>query len=260
MNFEENNQDKIQGIKSLEHAFFILDIIKKNPNPLTLSEISNQTGMSKSRLQKYMISFIRLGALVQEKKSHTYSFGPKLLEYGLYSLRNHNIIKIDTPYLKEIKNELNKTSALNVWTPKGPVVVTSESAEGPISVSIKAGYYPPIYNSATGRCFLAFMDVSEPAVEKLMKEELQKTNLKKAEIEQEFKTIRQTGIAVRNTVHEGVPGGLAIACPVFDNTEGIIAVISIIYFSSDFSIDENSKQIKSLKEKIFKLSKDLSES
>src|SRR5699024_9636056 len=128
-----------------------LDTIKKSTTPLTLSEISHLTDMSKSRVQKYIISFLRLGALVQNKKDHTYSFGPKLLEFGLHSLQSYNIIEISDPYLKEIRKELNQSSALNIWTQTGPVVVKSEPSGDPISVDIQVGYRPPFFKSATGK-------------------------------------------------------------------------------------------------------------
>ncbi|GAA0448368.1 IclR family transcriptional regulator [Lentibacillus halophilus] len=255
MNLNDESKSTIQGIQSVEHAFFILDTIKESSQPLTLSEISHATNMSKSRVQKYVISFLRLGALVQNEKDHTYSFGPKLIEFGLHSLQRYDIIELSEPYLKEIKRELNQSSALNVWTQTGPVVVKSEPSDRPISVGIQVGYRPPLYKSSTGKCFAAFLDSSE--VEDLIDSEAQHYDLDRKEIKKELEDIRENGYSFRDTIHEGIPGGAAITCPVFDNSEHIIAAISIIGFSESINTEAHSKDVQKLKELTSGLSQDL---
>jgi len=239
-----------QGIQSLEHAFFILDTIKKSSKSLTLSEISQLTNMSKSRVQKYIVTFLKLQVLVLNKKDYTYSFGSKLLDFGLHLLKNHNIIELSDPYLKKIREELNQASALNIWTQNGPVAVKSESSSGPISVDMQVGYRPPLFKSATGKCFVAFMDPSK--IKEFTDTEVQQYNLGK-----ELEDIRKNGYSFRNTIHEGVPGGVAIACPVFDYSEDIIAVLSIIGFSGSIETDPDSKAVQKLKKIASDLSRNL---
>lgn len=235
-----------QGIQSLEHAFFILDIVKKSSTFLTLSEISNLTNMSKSRVQKYLVTFMKLGVLVMNA-DHTYTFGSKLLELGLHSLKGYNIIEMSDFYLKEIRNELNQSTALNIWTPAGPVAVKSESSKGPISVDIQVGYQPPLLDSATGKCFVAYMDPF--TIENFMDYDMLSYSLG-----EEFEEIKRNGYAFRKTVHEGVPGGMAIACPVFNYSGDIIAVISVIGFSESIDTDPHSSEVQKLK----KITSDLS--
>lgn len=240
MTTNETVKNTTQGIQSLEHAFFILDIVKNSSNPLTLTEISHLTDMSKSRVQKYIITFLKLGVLVLSEKNHTYTFGSKLLELGLHSLKGYDIIDISDSYLKEIRDELNQSTALNIWTPAGPVAVKSESSKGPISVDIQVGYQPPLLDSATGKCFVAFMDSSK--IKEFVDDEMPQHHLEK-----ELEEIRKNGYSFRKTIHEGVPGGMAISCPVFNYAGNIIAVISVIGFSESIDTDPHSREVQKLK-------------
>ncbi|WP_240373994.1 IclR family transcriptional regulator [Bacillus piscicola] len=249
-------EKKIQGIQSVENAFSILDCIKQSPEPLTLSDIARLTNMSKSRVQKYIVSFLRVEALVQDKTTHTYRFGSKLLEVGLQALRDNDIVSISDSYLKEIRRELNQSSALNIWTQEGPVVVKYESSGQPISVEIQVGYRPPILRSATGKCFAAFMESDQ--IDEFIKKEIQQYNLDRAAVENELKKIRENGYSLRDTVHEGVPGGSAITAPVFSDSGSMLAVISIIGFSGNLRTEPHAKEVQKLKEITSRLSKEMS--
>lgn len=255
MSINKVDKNEKQGIQSVEHAFLILDTIKNNSDSLTLSKISDLTEMSRSRVQKYLISFLKLGVLVQNKKDYTYSYGTKLLEIGLDSLHRFDIIEMSDPYLKEVCKEIGQTSALNIWTPTGPIVVKSEQSENPVSVSIKVGYRPPLYKSATGKCFAAFMSPNK--VSEFINNEVKQHNYNRSRIEKELKEIKKNGYSYRDTYHEGVPGGVAITCPVFNNSGSIIAAISIIGFSESMNTTVESEEVKKLKEVSLNLSHEI---
>lgn len=246
-----------QGIRSVEHAFTILETIKNSPEPLTLSDISRLTNMSKSRVQKYIISFLKMDVLQRNENDYTYQFGTKLLDFGLHAIRKYEVVELAGKYLKIIKNELHQTSALNIWTAKGPVVVKTETSGEPISIDIQVGYRPPLLRSATGKCFVAFMETAE--IKKMMQNEIKQYNLDSKSIEKELDKIRKNGFSFRDSTEEGVPGGVAITCPVFSSSGNIVAAISIIGFHDNLDISSDSKEVKKLKEITLSLSKELRE-
>lgn len=244
-----------QGIQSVENAFLILDTIKKNPDPLTLSDVSRMTNMSKSRVQKYIISLLKLNVLDRNEKDFTYSFGSKLLEIGLHAFKSYDIIEISGRYLKQIRKQLKQTSALNIWTHNGPVVVKSEPSGAPVSVDIQIGYQPPILKSATGKCFAAFKD--SLTIQSLIDAEIVKYKLNEDMVKEELKEIKENGYSYRKATHKGVPGGVAITCPVFNSSGEILAVLSVIGFSDELNTAPNSKEVKTLKEIAHNLSNEI---
>src|SRR5699024_10415909 len=133
-----------QGIQSIERGTMVLDEIKKSEKPLTLTELSHQVHMSKNGLKKYLISFVRVGILTFDEETKTYSFGYKLIEFGLNALNRFSIFSIIEPYMMQIKNEINQSSALAVWTEKGPVIARYQSGGKSVNVEIEVGYYPPL--------------------------------------------------------------------------------------------------------------------
>src|SRR5690625_424997 len=250
---DKEKKREVQGIQSVEHAFFILDTIKKSKEPLTLSDISRLTNMSKSRVQKYINSFLKLEALVRSDQDYTYSFGSKLLEFGVHALKSNDIIEMSDYFLKEIRNELNQSSALNIWTQNGPLIVKSEPSGEPISIDIQPGYRPPILKSATGKCFAAYMEASK--IKDFIEKDIQQYNLDRTEIEKELEEVRNNGYSFRDTTEEGVSGGVAITCADLRKSGNILDALSIIGFHDGLNTSPDSKEVQKLKEVTSNLSK-----
>ena len=249
----ETEEKKRQGIQSVENAFIILDVIKNSTAPLNISDISEATQMSKSRVQKYIISFLRQGVVTRDGNSLCYTLGPKIMELGIKSINNFDVVSSADIYLRKIRENLNLTSTLNIWTADGPMVVRYEPSGLPVNVNIQLGYRPPLLKSATGMCFAAYKDTE--AVQAIIEAELIKYNLDKEDVNLKLQTIRNLGYASRDKIVEGLPGNLIIACPVFDYENKIIAVMCILGFSGDFNTDQSSSVVKELQSLSHKLSK-----
>ena len=72
-------EKKSKGIQSVEYAFEIIESFLEIGRPVTLGEAAAHTGIAKSKLHKYLTSFVRLGVIKQDF-SGRYSSGPKLLD------------------------------------------------------------------------------------------------------------------------------------------------------------------------------------
>ncbi|SFE53916.1 IclR family transcriptional regulator [Alteribacillus iranensis] len=237
---------KTKGIQSLERAVYILEEIKNNRAPITLTELSHKTSMSKSSLQKYLVSFLKLDMLHYDEATRTYSLGSKLIDLGLNALNRIDIISIIDPFLLKIKEELNQSSILALWTEQGPIIVKYQSSGRSINVEIEIGYRPPLLVSSVGKCFAAFLP--DEVTKNLVDIEISSYQLEEEAIVKELTAIREKGFATRESQFGDLPGNQTIACPVFDHTGKAVAVIGLIGFTHDFNTASDSTEVVKLKE------------
>lgn len=250
---ESASSTPTQGIQSVEHAFAILNCFKKANGPMSITELSIQMNMSKSRIHKYLVSFTKIGVINQNKIDLTYSMGAKVIELGLSALQQFDIVSIAEPYLSDLRSQLNQSVALAIWSEEGPMIVKFEESNKTINIKLRVGIPYPILVSAVGRCFAAFLPVSQ--TQHLIEQEIMQYQLTKEEVETELNNIREKHLAIRDIKFEGIPGGMSIASPIFDYNGDIVAVIAIVGFEGELNYNETSKQVIKLKETVKQLSK-----
>lgn len=242
----KKNASKSQGIQTVERTAIILEEIKNSSQPLTLTELSRKALMSKNNLKKYLVSFLRVGFVTFNDRNKTYDLGPKLIELGLHALNEYSVISIIDPFMLEIKEEFESSSALAIWTQSGPVISKYQSSGRSLNVEIKLGYHPPLLKSSIGRCFASFLP--SQYTENIINKEIEAYGLNSKKVEEDLSQIKKNGFASRDEKFNELPGSLSIAAPIFNPADEIVAVISILGFTSDFNTEGQSNDIKRIKE------------
>ncbi|MGO4546041.1 IclR family transcriptional regulator [Paenibacillus sp. 2TAB23] len=236
-----------QGIQSLEIAFSILKCFKEAKAPLSVSEVSKRMDMPKNKIHKYLVSFTRVGALIQNKKDSTYAMGPSLIELGLVALQQFDVVKIAKPHIREFSKQINHSVALAIWSEEGPIIAEYERSDKPIQVEIQAGYRFPLLMTALGKCFAAFLPFSQ--VQPLIQREIDNYQLDEEMVKQELQTIREERVSFRNTLFGGIPGSMSVASPIFDYTGNMVAALCLIGFTGEIDTSPSSINVLKLKEK-----------
>ncbi len=236
------------GIQSVEVGFSLLDVLSDAGSALMLRDLATQAGMSAAKAHRYLVSFQRLGLVVQDVGTTRYDLGPAALKLGLASLSRLNAVKLARARLSPLMSQIGQTLALGVWGNQGPCIVHWEESPQAITVNLRLGDVMPLLSSATGLCFAAFMATQQPAVETrlktLLKEELARANklerrdlpTSMAQVNALLDEARSHGLArVVNTLLPGVGGFCA---PVFDADGhmalGMVALGSLSTFDADW--------------------------
>src|SRR5258708_6264570 len=131
-------ETKSHGIQSIEVGMHILKKIAEASNPLSITEIAILCETSKSKLHRYLTSFIRTGML-EKSQDAKYILGTEIVRLGLKASQKLNVIDVTSPHLMYIKETLNETAALAVWGQNGPFFVSWEESNGPVNIGIKVG-------------------------------------------------------------------------------------------------------------------------
>ncbi len=215
------------GIQSVEVGFALLDVLGQAAGPLMLRDLAAAAGMSAAKAHRYLVSFQRLGLVVQDSASTRYDLGPAALKLGLASLSRLDAVKLARERVAPLMEEIGHTIALAVWGNHGPTVVHWEESPTAVTVNLRLGDVMPLLTSATGRCFAAY--VSREAIAPMLREEMARAQksgrtdvpASMAEVKSMLDDVRERSAA--RVVDTLLPGIVGFCAPVFDS-DGHIAL------------------------------------
>jgi DNA-binding IclR family transcriptional regulator len=194
---------------------------------MPLTGIAAATGLAPSKLRFYLISFIRLGLVIQDPLSGRYSLGPHAIKLGLAALEQFDVITASQKELHNIVDTLGYSAFLGVWGNHGPTIVFRLDGRHRTVLEIRIGSVLPLVNSAIGRVFLSYMPRS--SVAEVLKMELANSSdprWSNRDIDRLIAETRAAGLAVaRGTL---LSGFTAIAAPIMDHAGLPAAAMSII--------------------------------
>jgi len=250
------------GIQSVEVGFALLNVLADTDGPLMLRDLAASAGMSAAKAHRYLVSFQRLGLVVQDAATARYELGPATLHLGLATLSRLDAVKMARERLPTFLETTGHTLALAVWGNHGPTIVHwLESARAP-SVNLRLGDVMPLLSSATGRCFLAFgnlrgrADRSGPLLEaeiaQARKQARSDLPTSRAEVQALVQQTRNTGYGWVNNVL--LPGISGVCAPVFD-ANGHLA-LGVLSMGASASFD-TAAQGQALLQMTHRLSADL---
>jgi DNA-binding IclR family transcriptional regulator len=242
--FSTKDGDKERaGIQSVEVGFALLDVLAQAPGPLMLRDLAAAAHMSAAKAHRYLVSFQRLGLVVQDSTSTRYELGPATLRLGLATLSRLDVVKMARERLPAMIEATGHTMALAVWGNRGPTLVHWQETPLAMPVSLRLGDVMPLLSSATGRCFAAFIDhggsanKAQPMIDdelalarKLGRSDLPSTP---AQVQAMVQETRQQGLG--RVVNVLLPGISGFCAPVFD-ADGHL-VLGVVSLGSSATLD-----------------------
>jgi len=208
---------------------------------MMLRDLAGSAGMTAAKAHPYLVSFMRLGLIEQDRASGRYELGPLALQMGLASMRRLNPVRTATEAIAELVLRINQTAYLSVWGNHGPTVVRIEEGTGAVHVNMRVGSIMSLLGTATGRVFAAYLPpkmienfinsgVGRASVGDEAERQMTRSQSDKAVAE-----VREKGLA--RAVERPIPGVNAFSAPVFDHTGSIALAITAIGPSHTFNAD-----------------------
>lgn len=235
-----------EGIQAVEVAGLILSVMTSAARPLPLKEIARFAAIHPSKVHRYLVSLSRSGLVAQEHISGHYVIGPSAIALGLAGISSFNIVRCSGEYMPALRDEVDETVILSIWTKAGPIIALVEETKRFDFLQFKVGAILPVLQTAVGRVFAAYLPHSEvmPILNKetLMPKERQL--LKESEIQQQLSSIRRAGYDKRSGAL--LPIFAAVAAPIFDYRNEIAGVLALAGSPTDLAGSALSKKIKAL--------------
>jgi DNA-binding IclR family transcriptional regulator len=214
------------GIQSVEVGYSLLQALGQAAGPLMLRDLAASAGMSAAKAHRYLVSFQRLGLVIQDSASTRYDLGPSALRLGLAALSRLDAVKLARERLPGLMSTIEHTLALAVWGNRGPTVIHWEESPHAITVSLRLGDVMPLLTSATGLCFAAY--TAREAIAPLLREEMDRARRQGRKdvptsmdaVDRLLAEVRERGIA--RVVDTLLPGVVGFCAPVFDSDSHLV--------------------------------------
>jgi len=219
-----------RGVQSIEVGGRLLDQLVHAKEPLMLRELAAAAGLTAGQAHAYLVSFRQLGLVEQEPESGRYRLGPYALTLGLARLRRHDPLALIWAAIPAFGDSINLMVTMSVWTDTGPVILRLHEASEQIYSNIRSGTRYSLMQTATGRLFAALMP---PAIVKPLVDDEYRHALivgtvlpRREQYAALLEQVRRDGCS--ETEGSPVPDISAIAAPVYDLNEQMVAAITLI--------------------------------
>jgi DNA-binding IclR family transcriptional regulator len=236
------------GVQSVEIAGHLLKTLATLDGPQTLSGLAAAAGLVPAKAHRYLVSLIREGFVEQSAADGRYDFGGAARLIGRVAMNRLDIVRIGSPLLSDLRDNLRETVFMGVWTPQGPMVIEWFDIVRPVSVVIRPGSILPLHTSAFGLVCAAYLPAA--TVERAMKSSMPQPNLQsrklaKTKLAALVQDIRRNGFSiVRGDL---IPGLDAIAVPVLNHRQDLIACLAAVGSSGVLDISPSGRVVRELK-------------
>jgi len=228
--------------QSLERGLAILGAFSARRPVLGIADIADELGMSRSTTHRYVITLVELGYL-EQGASRKYRLGLRVTDLGMAALGSTGLREHAHPQLEELRRRTSYTAAIAVLDGDEVLVVDRVRTLRRVPAATGAGLQPgarlPAHATAAGKLLLASLPAHEQrallATLKPAKRAPGTITSKKA-LRAELESIAKAGIALED---EELEAGLyAIAAPVRDESEQVVAALTLSAPSSAISLEE----------------------
>lgn len=231
------------GINSLETGLRVARVLAEASWPLPLKDVAARAHMPPAKAHRYLVSLIRTGLAEQDRDSGHYRLGAFALELGLSALGSLDVLRLGAEAIADLRAQSDETVLLAIWGNKGPVVARWEESTRPVATNVRAGWVMPLANSATGRCFAAYLPTSVTAP--MLKREFARTPQAKRGYAERLEEIRARGLSrVQGDLLVGIA---SVAAPVFGHDGTIAAVITALGPQGAFDVSWDGAIAKAVK-------------
>lgn len=232
-----------QKVQAAEVGTDILTALAELAPATSLSRLAEHVGMPASKVHRYLQALIASGFAEQDATTNHYGLGPAALFVGLAALGRLDVVKLATPHLADLRDELNETCFLAVWGNRGPTVVHVEQAARAVTLVTQVGSVLPLLGSSTGLVFNAFLADAEKA--DLRDRELSAPSAPSPnDLQAAMDRLRQTHVqSVQGLL---MPGVNALSVPLFSSGQRIMGVITVVGTAPGFMAEPDGEAAQSL--------------
>ncbi len=243
MKFMKSPQKEAFFNRSLERALQILCLFKWDQEALTLSQLSEASGLHKATVLRLCSTLMKYDFLRYRQDSRHYSLGLKLFELGSILFSSFSLRRIASTYLDQLQSRLGKTVFLGILENDELLYMDKkEDPRNPIRFTSQIGTRRPPCFGMIGQILMAFLPDQE--VNRLLKKKpltsfTKKTLVSEREFKERLLKIRKQGFFVDE--EEALDGISGISAPIRDYTGEVIAGVGVGFISS--SEDSKGKKI-----------------
>lgn len=216
-----------QYIQSVINATNILKLFTIENPYLTITDIAQQSGMTKGAVSKIMATLASQGFVIKERQKG-FSLGYTVVNLAGIALTKNKIRESISPILNQITVDLKEDSHLAVLDDFDIIYLQKIYSARHSQAKTMLGGRNPIHCTSSGKILLAYQ--SDQFQKKFIENGLQAftehTIVNPLYLEKELQNIRKNGYAI--SMEEYTIGISSLAVPIRDYTKKVIASLSVV--------------------------------
>ncbi len=222
--------EPLEGEKNVQIVHRIATVLRAfgNQGLLGITDLAHVTGLPKSTTHRLVTALVNEGLLVQDEDSHKYALSLRITALGASILGSHGVRKSARPILMELRDQTRESVHLAVLEGMEIVIIDTEDSYFFVRAVNVPGQHLAAHAVSTGKVLLAYQ------WEFQLQEMLSKVNLTRytdrtitdpRQLLEELRRVRTQGYAISNgELEEGID---AVAAPIFDHLNSVVAAVSI---------------------------------
>ncbi|WP_412527987.1 IclR family transcriptional regulator [Burkholderia lata] len=141
--------------QSLEKGLNVLRAFSAKRRTMTLAEVADAAGMTKSSAQRMVYTLEKLGYVRKHPVTRRYQLTPHVMRIGFNYLAADTLIDVANPFLSELTNLTGETTNLTEPDEDEMVYVARFVSTKFVPIHMPIGSRIPMYCTGSGRAFLS---------------------------------------------------------------------------------------------------------
>jgi DNA-binding IclR family transcriptional regulator len=206
-----------------QKGFRILEKLAQSDTGRGISDLSRETELTKSNVQRIIATLCDLGYAEKDPQSNRYYATMRMWERGLPVLMRNRILRAARSALKMLRQISDETVVLCIRDGMDLVYIEKLESATPIRLSCPIGTRVPLYNVAAGRVMAAHFSDEDKAL--FLKTVAEATDAPSYDMRARLATIAARGYDLSES---GFRAGVnSVAVPVWDDRDEVVASIAI---------------------------------
>jgi len=215
------------NVRAVERALQILNSFTDDYPERGVSDIAEAVGLHKATAHRILSTLLNYGFIERASNGSNYKLGVQLLDLGYRVNRRLDVRQEAIPYITQLGSTIDEAVDLSVFDQGQMLCVEMIQSSHALTISASVGKRLPAHCTAGGKLFLANLPDDELTeyLQKPLHSFTEYTHNDPVILREEFKTILKNGYGIDEQELE--LGVRAVASPVFDHKNKIIATVSI---------------------------------
>lgn len=245
------------GIQAVAVAFEILEELSKSTTAIGVSDLARRLGQTKARVHRHLTTLRTLGFVSKDEASDRYQLGWKIYRLGMSVAENFGLRRLAHRHVQRLCDETGQTAMLAMPANTEVIVIDAVQSNNQIAITIRPGAVIPASSSALGRAILAFEpdEVRALVLSRPISRFTEDTLSDRSAVERQLEAI--TGRWFEVAVNERLIGIAALAAPVFDDRNRIVASVGLIGSQSVISHDPPALLVRQVQDAARRISDEL---
>ncbi|CAG0970040.1 HTH-type transcriptional regulator KipR [Anaerolineales bacterium] len=218
-----------ESIRAVERALDVLLCFTSQTPELTMSQISERTGINKSTVHRLLSTLEKKRFVERNPLTGIYSPGLRFLQMASLSMEQNSLHRLAAPFLQELQNQYHEN--VNLALLDGADVVYMDVIESSQRVKLAAvpGQRLPAFCTASGKSILAFLpdDDVKRILERGMPGYTRSTVTSQEAFFEDVYRIRERGFAM--SLEEFEDGINAVAAPICNQPIASVSIAGPAY-------------------------------